>query len=135
MSTDTQTNPAATSSSQTPKRGGGPLRLSYTHEAMVDLILQEPTVTTKELAEVFDLTPGWVSRVVASDSFQARIAERKAQLIDPVITHSLRERVQGVAVQSIAIIQEKLAAEESAAYALEALGVAAPALLGKRNGK
>ena len=135
MSTDTQANPAATSSSQTPKRGGGPLRLSYTHEAMVDLILQEPTVTTKELAEVFDLTPGWVSRVVASDSFQARIAERKAQLIDPVITHSLRERVQGVAVQSIAIIQEKLAAEESAAYALEALGVAAPALLGKRNGK
>jgi len=113
------------------KRPPGPQKLSYTHEAMIDLILQEPTVTTKELGAVFDLSPGWVARVIASDSFQSRLAERKQALVDPVIVHSIRERVQGVAVQSLTIIKEKLDAEESAAYALEALGVATIALGGR----
>lgn len=125
--------PTTADAPETPARRRYDLvKLNYTHEAMIDLILQEPTVTTRELAEVFGLTPGWIARVISSDSFQARIAERKAQVIDPVIAHTLRERVQGVAAQSIAIIQEKLASEESASYALEALGVAAIALGGKR---
>lgn len=125
--------PTTADAPETPARRRYDLvKLNYTHEAMIDLILQEPTVTTRELAEVFGLTPGWIARVISSDSFQARMAERKAQVIDPVIAHTLRERVQGVAAQSIAIIQEKLASEESASYALEALGVAAIALGGKR---
>lgn len=129
MSTDT------TASTAPSKRLPGPAKLSYTHEAMVDLILQEPTVTAAELGEVFGLTAGWVSRVISSDAFQSRLAERKAKLVDPVIAHTLRERVGGIAVQSLSIIQEKLTSEESASYALEALGVAAIALGGKRGAK
>lgn len=129
MSTDN------TAIATSPKRPPGPAKLSYTHEAMVDLILQEPTVTAAELGEVFGLTAGWVSRVISSDAFQSRLAERKAKLVDPVIAHTLRERVSGIAVQSLSIIQEKLTSEESASYALEALGVAAIALGGKRGSK
>lgn len=128
----TQSSPPEVAAETPARRRYDLVKLNYTHEAMIDLILQEPTVTTRELAEVFGLTPGWIARVISSDSFQARLAERKAQVIDPVIAHTIRERVQGVATQSIAIIQEKLASEESASYALEALGVAAMALGGKR---
>jgi len=102
-------------------------KISYTHEAMIDLILAEPTVSATELAEIFDYSPGWISRVIASDAFQARMAERKAQLTDPMIAASIDERLRGVAVHSISMIQDKLAAngEESAQFALDALGISA----------
>lgn len=104
-------------------------KLTYTHEAMIDLILQEPTVTYKELAELFGFSEGWISRVVASDSFKARLAERKAALIDPVIARSLNERLRGVTARAVEIVAEKLDKEEvSAAYALDALGIATSAM-------
>lgn len=100
-------------------------RLTYTHDAMVDLILQEPTVTHAELAEIFGYSAGWIQRVCASDAFQARIAERKAQLIDPHVARSLNDRLRGVAIKAIGKIDDALSKEESsAAYALDALGIA-----------
>lgn len=105
------------------------LRLTYTHEAMIDLILAEPTVTYEELAEIFSLSKGWISRVVSSDSFKARMAERKAQLQDPIISRSLNERLRGVTVKAIDMISEKLDSPEAgAAYALDALGIATQAM-------
>ena len=109
-------------------------KLTYTHEAMIDLILQAPTVKPAELAELFGYCEGWINRVLASDSFQARLAERKAQLVDPHITRSLNERLRGVAMQSMDIISEKLAAEQSAAYAIEALGLATVGMGAGRKG-
>ena len=103
-------------------------RITYTHDAMIDLILQDPTVTHEELAELFALSRGWVSRVVYSDAFQARIAERKAQLIDPFIAADLNTRLRGVTIQAVNIMSAKLEAEESADYALEALGLAGKAM-------
>jgi hypothetical protein len=104
--------------------------VSYTHEAMIDLILTEPTVTAVELGQVFNYSAGWVSRVIASDAFQARLAERKAQLIDPMVAASLDERLRGVAIHSMSIIQDKLAnsSEESAQFAMDALGLATVAM-------
>lgn len=107
-------------------------KLTYTHEAMIDLILQEPTVTHKELAELFGFSEGWIGRVVVSDSFQSRLAERKAALTDPVITRSINERLRGVTTRAIDVIQDKLSSEEvSASYALEALGVATSGMIRK----
>ena len=104
-------------------------KLTYTHEAMVDLILQEPTVSYKELAEIFGFSEGWIARVVSSDAFAARLAERKAALIDPIIAKSLNERLRGVTVKAIDLIAEKLSSEEAgAAYALDALGIATSAM-------
>ena len=99
-------------------------RMAYHHDAMVDLILQDPTVTSRELGEVFGLTPAWVSRVLASDSFQARLAQRKGALLDPIIARSLNDRLRTVAIRSMDIIEEKLAAEPSASYAMDALELA-----------
>jgi len=110
-------------------------KLTYTHEAMIDLILQEPTVSYKELAEIFGFSEGWIQRVVGSDAFKARLSERKAALIDPVIARSLNERLRGVTVKAIDLISEKLASEEAgAAYALDALGIATSAISKVRNG-
>lgn len=117
----------------TQKRSGKLVKVKYTHEAMIDLIIQEPTVTVQELAEIFEYSAGWVSRILASDSFQARLAQRKSDLIDPLVAQSLNERMRGVTIQSLEIIQKKLESEESASYAIEALGIAVPALAPRRS--
>ncbi len=103
-------------------------RVSYSHEAMIDLILQDPTVTSSELAEVFDYSQAWVSRILASDSFQARLAQRKSALIDPIIARSLNERLRGVGIRAMNIIEQKLDAEPSAQYAMDALEFATAGL-------
>ena len=108
-------------------RPSGP-RLTYTHEAMIDLILAEPTVKPAELAALFNLSPNWISRILVADSFQARLAERKAALIDPSITRSLNDRFRALAVQSTQVLQERMESEEGAALALDALGVATTAM-------
>lgn len=118
--------------SQTPlparSRPSGIAKVTYTHDAMVDVILQEPTVTSKELAELFGYSQAWVARIIASDAFQARLAERKSALIDPVIAQSVNTRMKAVVIQATGIMQEKLDAEASASYAMEALGLASKAL-------
>lgn len=103
-------------------------KVNYTHDAMIDLIMQDPTVNSRELAECFGYSPAWVSRILASDSFQARLAQRKSALIDPIIARSLNERMRTVAIRSMDVIEEKLAAEPSAAYAMDALELATTGL-------
>ena len=108
--------------------GHGILKVSYSHDAMIDLIIQEPTVTMVELAKLFHYSEGWVARVIASDAFKARLAERKEQLVDPHVAQSLNERLQGVAIHAIDLVGQKLESEKSASYAMDALGVASKAL-------
>lgn len=104
-------------------------RLTYTHEAMVELILAEPAVKTAELAEIFGYSEGWILQVVKSDSFQSRLAQRKAQLTDPVIAQSVEDRLRGVALNALGLVEEKLdKADTSGDYALEALGIASHGL-------
>jgi hypothetical protein len=106
----------------------GIAKVSYTHEAMIDLIISEPTVAVHELAALFGYSVGWISRVISSDAFQARLHERKGQLTDPLIAATLEERLRGVAIHSITLIEEKLSSEESASFALDALGLASTAM-------
>jgi hypothetical protein len=103
-------------------------KVGYSHDAMIDLILQDPTVTSSELSQVFGYSPAWCSRILASDSFQARLAQRKSALIDPIIARSLNDRMRAVAIRSMDVIEEKLAAEPSAQYALDALELATSGL-------
>ena len=104
-------------------------KIGYSHDAMIDLILQDPTVSSKELAELFGYSAGWVSRILASDSFQARLAQRKGALLDPIIARSLNDRLRAVATRSMDVIEDKLASgEATAAYAMDALELATAGL-------
>lgn len=96
-------------------------KVGYTHEAMIDLILQDPTVTSSELGELLGYSSAWVARILASDSFQARLAQRRSALIDPIISRSINERLRSVAHRSMDVIEAKLEAEPSADYAMSAL--------------
>lgn len=102
-----------------PRRRGGPGRmpgsqnknkgrLKYSHKALADTIIMNPTLTGKELAEIFGRTPQWVYIVQNSDAFQQYLSQRQAELVDPAFRATLKEKVQALASRSIDVMAEKL---------------------------
>ena len=83
-------------------------KVRYTHDAMIDLILSRPEISQAELAKQFGFTQTWISIVVNSDSFKERMAERKAELLDPKIKASLDERVFGAANRAMDRLIDRL---------------------------
>ncbi len=96
-------------------------RVNYTHDAMIDLIIANPAISQGDLAKHFGYTQAWVSRVRNSDAFLARLAERKADIVDPSLVLSVEEKLRTIVDKSAEIIMEKLEQTRSADLALKAL--------------
>lgn len=87
-------------------RGVGKVR--YTHDAMIDLIIADPAVSQNVLAAHFGYTASWVSQILHSDAFQARLSERKAELIDPTITANAESKFQAIVSRSQELLLARL---------------------------
>lgn len=103
-------------------------KVSYSHEAMIDILIHEPTITQNELAKRFGYSVSWVSIVMGSDAFQAALAKRRDDLLNPEIIASLEERFRGLASQSLQVIAEKLEKTSNTDLAIKALEISSKAL-------
>lgn len=104
-------------------------KVRYTHDSMIDQIIGSPWISQNELAAHYGFTASWVSNIIASDAFQARLAERKNELVDPSIRATIEERFKALVLQSISVLQKKLEGPlVSDELALGAVNVAAKAL-------
>lgn len=103
-------------------------RVSYTHDAMIDLLIANPAISQNELAKHFGYSVGWVSRIRNSDAFLARLAERKADIVDPTIAQTIEEKFKVIAAKSLDVIAEKLELAPSFSDALNAATLASKAL-------
>lgn len=83
-------------------------KVRYNHDAMIDLIIAEPMISQNEIAAHFRRTPAWVSIIISSDAFQARLEERRKELIDPAILASIDNRFKAIAQMSLDRVMEKL---------------------------
>lgn len=106
-------------------------KIRYSHDAMIDMIVANPWVSQGELAMAFGYTEGWVSQVICSDVFQARLADRKDQIVDPTLRASIEDNFKSLAKRSFEILMRKL--DEplktiSDETALKALEIAAKAM-------
>jgi len=92
-------------------KGGSPqvAKVSYTHDAMIDMLVANPWISQNELAKKFGYTVPWISIVINSDAFKARLAARRLELVDPTIAASMDERFRAVVQQSLEVLSEKLA--------------------------
>ena len=104
------------------------LRVRYSHDAMIDHLIENPGISQGELAAMFGYTGAWISRVINSDAFLARLAERKSDLVDPSIALTLDEKFRSLAAQSLDVIQEKLSLTKNVDTAMKALELSAKAL-------
>lgn len=109
-------------------------RVRYSHEAMIDVILAEPTIKQSELAKRFGHSENWISIVMGSDAFQAALAKRRDDIVDPFLIATVEERLRGLATQSLTVIAENLEKTRSADLAIKALDISTKALgFGARN--
>lgn len=83
--------------------------IRYSHDAVIDAIIANPTISNGDLAAMFGYSSSWMSIMVNSDVFQARLAARRDQVVDPILTASIEERFNTVARLSLQKIADKLA--------------------------
>ena len=112
----------------TESAAGAIARVKYSHDAMIDLIIANPAVSQNQIAAHFGYSVPWVSRVMNSDAFLTRLAVRKSDLVDPIITFSLEEKFKALADKSLDVVLEKLTVTGSAELGLKALEITAKAL-------
>jgi len=83
-------------------------KIRYTHDAMIDLVISNPWISQGEIAERFGYTQTWVSIVFSSDAFKNRLEERRAELVDPTIRVTIKERFDALVTRSLEVLQAKL---------------------------
>lgn len=104
-------------------------KVSYTHDAMIDLIIAHPMMSQGERASHFGYTQAWVSIIESSDAFRARLEARKEELVDPTIRATIEERFRALATKSLEVLQKKLESPNvSDNLAIQAASLAAKSL-------
>lgn len=109
------------------KNGYEMKKLSYTHDALIDFIIENPMASEIEMAEYFKYSKIWISRLICSDGFQAALAKRKDEVINPVLAQTVEERVRNTTLKSLDIIDEKLEATQDPKLAMKFLELTAKA--------
>lgn len=112
----------------TESAAGAIQRVKYTHDALIDMIIANPAVSQGQLAAQFGYTQGWLSRVMNSDAFQARLAARKMEVVDPQLVLSIDEKLRALASKSLDVVLDKLSVTQNPDTALKALEVTSKAL-------
>jgi len=112
-------------------------KVRYSHEDCVGRILAEPGISQGELARIYGYSQTWMSIIINSDAFQARLAERRAELVDPVLQATINDRLRAVTVRSLEVLAEKLSkpadaisdklAIEAASFGARSMGLGAAA--------
>ena len=109
----------------------GPKVMTNIHRAMIDTILAIPTVTTRDLAEMYGYSQAWVSLSLQSPLFKTELERRRVEIINPIIAATTEERLNAVMHRSLDVIHEKLNKDPdrvSDALALRALEITSKAL-------
>ncbi len=108
---------------------GNVAKLSYSHIDMIDFIIAHPGVSQGQLAARYGFSQGWISNVMASDAWKVQMAARRTEIVDPIMTATINERFEGLAIQSLARLQEKLSQPQVADQTvLKAVELSAKAL-------
>lgn len=83
------------------------------HEAIIDAIIAQPQVRAAALAAQFGYSVEGIRVLMRTDAFREKLAERKGEIVDPLLTASVEERLKSLADLSIQRLLEKLSANPS----------------------
>lgn len=114
-----------------PKRGDSvaPKNFLQAHMVIIDQLLMDPSITTTKLAHVTGYSMNWLHKVMQSDAFQAKLAERQKALVDPLVLNAIKDRISGLASRALEIIEERMDSDKvSLDHALNVFGVTSKAM-------
>lgn len=83
-------------------------QLTYTHKAMIDLVLANPTMPLQDLADYFGVSMAWAKKVTMSDAFQAVLDKRREEIINPIISESVTEKIRGLTNNSLDMLNNRV---------------------------
>lgn len=113
---------------QTGELRNGIQKVRYSHAALIDMIVANPTITQRMMAAHFGYTEAWISQIMSSDAFQAALALRKEEIIDPILRMTVEERLKGLTLKSIEVLQEHLTVIRDPEIARDVLSISTKAL-------
>lgn len=105
----------------------GILRMTPRHDAILEAILAEPDLPMGALAQRFGVTATWLSLIIHSDCFQARLAEAQTSMFGEVRA-SVKDRLQALAHRSLERLSERIELEQETARITDAAELALKAL-------
>jgi hypothetical protein len=88
---------------------------------MIDMVLAQPWITQREIAKHFGMTESWVSVIFNSEAFREHLAQRKDEILDPVLKSTIEDRLRSTVDLSLEILQEKLREQRNGNLAVRVL--------------
>lgn len=109
--------------------GAAPKNFLQAHMIIIDQLLMDPSISTTRLASVTGYSRNWLHKVMSSDAFQAKLAERQKNLCDPIVMDAIKDRLNGITSRALEILEERLDNDKvSLDHALSVLGMSTKAL-------
>lgn len=93
--------------------------VSHVHEAIMNWMIANPERSQRECADAFGYTQSWLSTMVHSNLFQARLKEKQSELFS-VIAGSIQEKMSAAADIGVQKLAAKLEESEDAKFILSA---------------
>jgi hypothetical protein len=103
--------------------GKAVLKLKPVHEQAIDLLLLNPRIKIKEIAETLGYSEQWMGRIMKSDAFSAAYAARRDKAVLPTVQKELNKRLHLLTESSVSTLQRTLDETDSASIALKSLGL------------
>ena len=94
-------------------------KVGYTHEALINWMIEFPHKLQKDAALYFGITEGWLSQVVNSDAFRMQLKKRQDEVFS-VIAHNIPEKLNIATSIALDKLTEKLTATGDGLYILDA---------------
>lgn len=98
-------------------------KISPQHEEMINWLILNPTLSRPQMAAVFGVTTAWLSTVIHSDAFQAKLHARQDEVFSSAIVRPLQERLMGCAQVATDRLYERLNIEDDTAVILRSVEV------------
>ena len=93
--------------------------ISFTHEALINWLIANPERKLRDCAAYFGYTQAWLSCIIHSDIFQAKLAERQ-NAVFAAVAQDIPEKLRGCADLALEKLAIKLEETEDAKYVLDA---------------
>lgn len=78
------------------------------HHAVIELMIAHPELKQGEIARRLGKSQTWLSIVVNSDAFRMKLAERREEVVDPVLEAKVEDRLRAVANEATEVLLERL---------------------------
>lgn len=99
--------------------GHGIQKVGYTHEALINWMIENPDQYQRAAALYFGVTEGWLSKIVNSDAFRLQLAKRQ-EAVFSVIAAGIPEKLREATGLSLDKLTDKLRATSDGGFILDA---------------